>query len=537
MNDSENNNLNNYSDGQNKNPQAQQPAQPVQQPVQPVQQPVRPVQPAPPVVPPAGVNSPVPNYTNNNPNQYPYGRNPAPNMGYPYTPMYPSAPSGQPGFSSYATPEHSKPARPERPEPPKPKKSKAGLIILIAVVCFLVAFAIGFSISAMRKYVRNNPGQSEVQAEVETKDNVSVPLADGTVKQDESEGKKDGKLSATEIYEKVSDSSVGVLVYMSNGRVNSFSDDLYGEGSGVISEENSSHTGTYIITCAHVVSGTGLTVKVQLNNGDQYDAAVVGIDNKTDIAVLFIKKTGLKAAEFASTDSLKVGQTVYAIGNPGGVEFFGSFTSGIVSAIARPVNSPVGYEMESIQHDAAINPGNSGGALVNENGQVIGINSSKIAAEEYEGMGFAVPSETVKTIADDIISHGYVTDRAKLGISYAVVSQSQAHSMIVQMNDYPAGSVIIASIQKGSSFEGTKAQVGDLIIRANGKDLTTPDVLLDMVQNGHIGDKLKLTLVHIDSNYKTTEYELEVTLVADKGEIPEEADSNSEYENPFGFNN
>ncbi|MCR4564088.1 MAG: trypsin-like peptidase domain-containing protein [Clostridiales bacterium] len=467
---------------------------------------------------------------------YPYGQGAAPNTAYPYSPMpggYNNPYSQQP---YYQNPNGYPPVN-NRPAPPKPKKSSAGRAVLIILIVAILGIAGVYAVHSAKKNIAEKPEKttSSSQKSESVSDNVTLPIDDTASVSQKPKTSADA-LTATEIYDKVSDVSVGVLVYQSAGAA-SFASNLYGEGSGVITEENSDHTGTYVITCAHVVSGSGLTVKVQLNDGEQYSADIVGIDNKTDIAVLLMNKTGLKAASFGSTKDLKVGQTVYAIGNPGGTDFFGSFTSGIVSAIARPINSPVGYEMNCIQHDAAINPGNSGGALVNELGQVIGINSSKIAAEEYEGMGFAVPSETVKEIADELIAHGYVTDRAKLGITYATVSQSQAYSMVVQIKNYPAGSIIISSITSDSSLANTKAQSGDLIIKANGKELTSPDILLDLIQNGHVGDKIKLTLVRISSNYETTEFEVEATLVEDRGTTEdEEPASESEYFNPFDFN-
>ena len=158
----------------------------------------------------------------------------------------------------------------------------------------------------------------------------------------------------------------------------------------------------------------GKTVKVQMHDETQYDADIVGSDSRTDIGVLRIRANGFTAAQFGNSDSLSVGETVYAIGNPGGVAFAGSFTNGMVSAISRPVDSQIGYEMLCIQHTAAINPGNSGGALVNAYGQVIGINSSKIASTEYEGMGFAVPSVTVKEVFDEIVRNEVVQARQQL---------------------------------------------------------------------------------------------------------------------------
>lgn len=285
-----------------------------------------------------------------------------------------------------------------------------------------------------------------------------------------------------------------------------------------------------------MIDGNGITVRVQLNNEKQYDAQIVGFDAKTDIGVLRIQASGLPKATFGDSESLKVGQKVYAIGNPGGVAFFGSLTDGIVSAIGRPVSSSIGYELSCIQHNAAINPGNSGGALVNAYGQVIGINSSKIANESYEGMGFAVPSKTVKTVFEELVKNGYVTNRAKLGIKYSGVSASQMYSMLVQMKGLPAGSLIIQSIDADSNLTQTEVKQGDLIIGVNGQKLDTAKILPDLIDKASVGDKLKLTICRIDANYNTSEYEVEVTLVEDKGtSVPAESTTEQGgFYNPFG---
>lgn len=490
------------------NTEPESPSQPVSQPDEPAPQPVVPT-------------------------SYPYGQAPAPNQGYPYS--SPNTQNRYYGSSGYYGAPQQKPPYPpangqQHPEPPKAKHSKTGKTVFIVLVCIcllLGSISIGFVVGKS-----NNSGSTK-----KTPSDSTNLVLENTPDEKETTG-TDGELSASAIYDKVNASSVGILVY-SNGKnpFGSASSSLYGEGSGVVMGENSAKNATYIITCAHVVSDSGVTVKVQTANGDQYDATIVGSDTKTDIAVLSIKTTGLQAASFGKSSDVKVGQTLYAIGNPGGTEFFGSFTRGMVSAIGRPVDSPVGYEMSCIQHDAAINPGNSGGALVNAYGQVIGINSSKIADEDYEGMGFAVPSETVKEIVDEIIANGYITNRAKLGITYATVSQSQTYSMVVQLKDYPAGSLIISDISSDSSLSSSNAQKGDLIIKANGNALTTADVLLDLVENGSIGDKITLTIVHIGSNYETTEFDVVATLVEDKGDtvITTEATTNGYY-NPFGNN-
>ncbi len=304
----------------------------------------------------------------------------------------------------------------------------------------------------------------------------------------------------------------------------SSSNSLVGEGSGIIMGEDSSGKYTYIITCAHVISDvktSGYTMTVTDYEGNNYDGILVGYDSKTDVGVIKIQKTGLTAAKFGDSSLLKKGQTVYAIGNPGGSEFFGSFTKGMVSAIDRPISSESGYEMKCIQHTTPINSGNSGGALMNEYGQVIGINSSKIVSTGYEGMAFAIPISDAKEIIDDIIANGYVTDRPKLGISYAAATKYQQYAMIVKLKDLPSGSLVIASISSDSSLANSKAKVGDLIVAVDGQNLDTADVLLDKIENGKVGDTLKLSICRVNSDYSVDTFTVDATLVEDKGNSQE----------------
>lgn len=173
--------------------------------------------------------------------------------------------------------------------------------------------------------------------------------------------------------------------------------------------------------------------------------------------------------------------------------------------------------MKCIQHTAAINSGNSGGALLNSYGQVVGINSSKIVSTGYEGMAFAIPISDAKSIIDDIIANGYVTDRPKLGISYAAASNYQQYSMVVKLKNLPSGSLIIASISTDSSLAKTDAKVGDLIIAVDGEKMDTASVLLDKIQNGKVGDSHKLTLCRINDDYSIDTFDVTVTLVEDTG--------------------
>lgn len=179
-----------------------------------------------------------------------------------------------------------------------------------------------------------------------------------------------------------------------------------GEGSGIILSEDG-----YIVTNQHVISGAD-RLSVVTSDGTSYEAELIGEDSQTDLAVIKVNtEDKLTPAEFGSSDDLQVTDQVLAIGNPGGLQFNSSVTIGYVSALNRPVtNGETGFVVNCIQTDAAINPGNSGGALVDLNGLVVGINSSKIAATEYEGMGFAIPSTVVQPIVSDLIEYGYVRD-------------------------------------------------------------------------------------------------------------------------------
>jgi serine protease Do len=389
----------------------------------------------------------------------------------------------------------------------KGKKKGCGITFLILVVIFFIA--IGVLISA---FTGDKKSQTPVQGSDDTQMTIVETPKDKILAEDVN--------SAGDVYKRVKDSSVGVLVYTRNQQ------SVYSEGTGVVMGLNGDKTATYVVTCAHVIEANNPQIIVQSADGTQYDAVIVGTDVKTDIGLLRVNTTELQAAEFAASDSVEVGDTVYAIGNPGGTQFFGSFTNGMVSAIGRPIDSPVGYEVACVQHTAAINPGNSGGALVNEYGQVIGINSSKIASTEYEGMGFAVPTATVKEIVDELIKNGYVSNRPVLGINFTTASQNQTYSIIVKANKLPAGSIVISSIMNGSDLLNTEVKEGDMIIAVNGKDLDSYEVLLEVIENGKVGDVVTLKICRVDSNYNISTFDVNVKLV-------EDSSTSVQYEEPI----
>ena len=409
-------------------------------------------------------------------------------------------------------------------------KKKKGIKTVLSIVGIILALSIVFGIGAI---MGSNSVKNEGSPEGVT--------GDGTIitneKTPDSSKVTGDKLSVEEIAEIGRASNVGVLVYTSgNGFTSQGSQTEAGEGTGIVAQRSKDGKSTYVLTCAHVISDKGASVKILLEDGTTYDADIVGYDQQTDVGVLKVNTTKLTCATFGDFSKLKVGSSVYAVGNPGGSEFFGSVTNGIVSAISRSINNEIGYTMDCIQHNAAINPGNSGGALLNEYGQVIGINSSKIASTEYEGMSFSVPISTALEVANDLIAKGYVPNRPKLGITYSLASSHNTYAMVVQIKGLPAGSLIIRGIATDSDLKNSNIQVGDMITEVNGKKLDTPDVLLDIIDKSKVGGELTLGICRVNTDYSIEEFEVKAKLIEDKGSASAE-DETTTYINPFDYFN
>ena len=449
---------------------------------------------------------------------YPYG---ASKNGYPY-----GAPNGAGGYG-YPY-QNRQPAYAYAESAPQQKKKNVGSRIFVIAAALVLVGVLVLIVTGISK--KGNKATRSDAATGEAIEDVDELVTAETPDKKETKTASADALSPNAVYQKVLPSSVGILVYGSGKKLSS-------EGSGVIFKEDNAGKYTYIITCAHVISDKGVSIMVQLSNEKEYAAQLVGYDNKTDIGVLRIEAKGLTVADFGDSQKLGVGDTIYAIGNPGGTEFANSFTSGMISAIDRPVSSSsTGYTMECIQHTAAINPGNSGGALVNEFGQVVGINSMKIVADEYEGMGFSVPSSVFINIVNEIIANGYVTNRPKIGVTYLPASSEQAYAMFVAIKGLPAGSIIVYSISADSSLADGKLQKGDMIVGVNGKDLDNTSDLAELVEKGKVGDMLTLNVVRIHNDYTFEEFEVKATLVEDKGDtnLMEEETTTSYFDDYFG---
>ncbi len=291
------------------------------------------------------------------------------------------------------------------------------------------------------------------------------------------------ELDVTQIAEVVGPSVVGIVI---NQTYTTWNGGVYeqesGNGSGIIISSDG-----YIITNSHVIEGAS-AIDVVLNSGERYPAEIIGMDSKTDLAVIKINAKNLPAAVLGKSADLKVGELAVAIGNPLGLEFQGSVTAGVISALNRTMEVD-GRQYTLVQTDAAINPGNSGGPLVNKYGQVIGINTVKISSSTAEGMGFAIPIDVAVPIIEELISKGYVSGRPQIGVSIRDISET----MSIYYN-LPVG-IYVVSVSPGSGAEKADIKSGDVIIKADGKTVTTSDELNDVRDTHKVGEKIKLTVV------------------------------------------
>lgn len=309
--------------------------------------------------------------------------------------------------------------------------------------------------------------------------------------------------TAISVADKIRPSIVGIKVEYSVNSVFRTSTSQ-AEGSGIIITEDG-----YILTNNHIVNSASTNsyyevskankVSVYLFNDEtEYEAEIIGMDEQTDLAVIKINKTGLTAAQLGNSDEVKVGEFSMAVGNPLGLQ--SSVTCGVISAINRKVTDNDGKTFTLIQTDAAINSGNSGGALVNAKGEVIGVNTLKLQGTGVEGMGFAIPINSTRNIYEQLITNGKVK-RPYIGISGKDVTEELA-----RRNNLVVG-VYVASIEDFSAAQKSGLKIGDVIIQADGKTVTTMDELTEIKNTHQIGDTLKLKI-----NRNGQELDIELTL-------------------------
>ncbi len=394
-----------------------------------------------------------------------------------------------------------------QPQPPKPKKKRspgktAAKAVAAVLACAVVSMGSVGAFAAMIQSgvvdVRSPEGAEKTAAfTLYKKDESSVATPTST---------REG-MSTQEVAQKLIPSVVCVQNYQV---VQQSMDDLFGgfgyffggqggqggqgqqggelspagEGSGIVISKDG-----YIVTNQHVISGAS-NIKVVTSDGATYEAELIGEDTQTDLAVIKINaETELVPAEFGDSEDLQVTDQVLAIGNPGGLQFNSSVTIGYVSALNRPVtNGETGFVVNCIQTDAAINPGNSGGALVNSDGLVVGINSSKIAKTDYEGMGFAIPSSVAQPIVSDLIEHGYVTSRPMLGIMGGYVDRTLSSFY----RGLPQGYYVAEVTSDEAKASGL--QQYDTITAIDDVQVTSENTIASYIANKKPGDKVTLTV-------------------------------------------
>ena len=318
--------------------------------------------------------------------------------------------------------------------------------------------------------------------------------------------------SDTSVYaaNKILPSIVGIKVeYMVNTPLSIFSNKQQAttataSGSGIIISDDG-----YILTNNHIVStsssesyyevseATKVTVTL-FNDETEYEAKIIGKDEQTDLAVIKIDKTGLSKAEFADSDSIKVGEFAMAVGNPLGMQ--SSITCGVISAVNREVTDSDGKKFTLIQTDAAINSGNSGGALVNSEGKVIGINTLKLSGTGIEGMGFAIPINSTTDITSQLIQYSKVK-RPYIGITGMDLDEQTA-----EINNLVQG-IYVKDVEDFSAAEKAGLKIGDGIIEADSQKITTMDELNEIKNSHQIGDEMKVKV-----NREGQEKELTITL-------------------------
>ena len=395
-----------------------------------------------------------------------------------YSDPAPARPSETSTGNGGATPP---PAGPEpqaaASKPPKKRRKRSGGRIVRSAAALVLAAAMGFAGGFVGARV-GNAGNKVVIQQVERTDSSA---ASGTAV-------SSSGMTTSQVSEMVSPSVVVItteqVVYSQwswygQNQVES------GAGSGVIISSDG-----YILTCAHVVSGAS-QITVTIGDTD-YTATVVGEDDTSDVAVLKIDATGLTPATVGDSDSLSVGDSVLAVGNPLG-ELGGTVTSGIVSALNRSVTiqgTSSTNTMSLIQMDASVSPGNSGGGLFNMNGELIGLVNAKSSSSDAEGLGFAIPINDAIQVAQDLLENGYVSGRPYMGITYIAVTDAQTAAQF-NVNAY---GVYVVDVVQGGPADKAGLKTGDRIVSIDGTEIAQKDDLGTLMQQHTAGDTLSITV-------------------------------------------
>ena len=393
-----------------------------------------------------------------------------------------TAPQTDNGAGGATPPVH--PVQPQDAQPPKKKKKFNGKRVARSAVALVLAAAMGFAGGFVGAKFGGS-GKVVIQQVAPSSTADSASGSDSSITAASSSG---SSLTTEQVADLVSPSVVVItteqVVYSQwswygQNQVES------GAGSGVIISSDG-----YILTCAHVVDGAS-TITVTIGDKD-YTATLVGEDTTSDIAVIKIDADGLTPATVGNSDSLKVGQSVMAVGNPLG-ELGGTVTGGMISALNRSVTiqgSSSVNTMSLIQMDASVSPGNSGGGLFNMNGELVGIVNAKSSSSDAEGLGFAIPINDAIKVAQDLLENGYVSGRPYMGITYLAVTDAQTAAQL-NVNAY---GVYVVDVAQGGPADKAGLKTGDRIVSIDGTEIAQKDDLGTLIQQHAAGDTLSITV-------------------------------------------
>ena len=405
--------------------------------------------------------------------------------------------------------------------PTEPPKSRGGLVaLLLILIIFLCGIVTVLGILNVKLFTQlstreendtsiafvnkdaTEPTHMTLASEIPTPSETSMPICESNVSINLNESPQsvdtipqEGGMALQDIYTKNIPSVVSISCTHSGSS---------SSGTGVIVTDDG-----YIVTNCHVVEGA-VSISVQLTDDRVFEADLVGSDGVSDLAVLHIEARDLIPAEFGDSEKLRVGDAVVAIGDPLGVELRGTYTNGIISAINRDVSMD-GRTMTLIQTNAALNSGNSGGPLINCYGQVIGINTMKMStftssSATIEGLGFAIPSTTVKDIVDQIMTQGYVSGRPTLGIEGESLPSFYQHYYRM-----PTG-LYITEVEEGSYADYYGIEEGDILISIDDERITSMEELNTVLYSHEVGDVVTVTI------YRSgRQASVELTLTEKKG--------------------
>ena len=417
---------------------------------------------------------------------------------------------------------------------PKKKKNKS-FKIWMTVICIVLGIALIFA-AAFAGYTLASSNSSKTLT------------ADDTVSSDKETNAAIDYDKGTNSTKSVSDGTVAGCAAVAVDSVveitteSMATDYFYGQyvtsgaGSGVIIDDSNG----YIVTCAHVVDGA-TSVKVTLTNEQSYEATIVGSDSETDIAVIKIEAEGLTAASIGDSDEVVLGENAVAIGNPLGT-LGGTVTSGIISALDREITID-GVNYHLFQIDTAINPGNSGGGLFDIDGNLIGIvnaksSSSSTSSTTIEGIGFAIPVNRAISVAEELVSNGYISGRPAMGITYVDITTSTSTSQIYSAGLYNYVTDYGVYFTGYSSGQSGDLQFGDRIVAYNGTSVSGISDIKSLLSESEVGETVKLTVSRKTSDMRSSQLvEVNITLIestTNTADTTESTTSQNSYYNPFG---